>query len=58
MCLLAMHAGIVTQPPLDRHKISISTTHNSRERLGRVDSGETTACQELEFLVENLVLFH
>ena len=28
----------------DRHKIEISTIHRSRERLGRVDSGETTAC--------------
>jgi hypothetical protein len=30
----------------DRHKIEISTIHRSRERLGRVDSGETTTCQE------------
>jgi hypothetical protein len=30
----------------DRHKIEISTIHRSRERLGRVDSGETIARQE------------
>jgi hypothetical protein len=30
----------------DGHKIEISTIHRSRERLGRVDSGETTTCPE------------
>jgi hypothetical protein len=27
---------------IDRHKSEIATIHRSRERLGRVDSGETT----------------
>jgi hypothetical protein len=41
--------ALITSPEIrnpDRHKIEISTIHRSRERLGRVDSGETIACQE------------
>ena len=30
---------------MDKREIEISTTHRSRERLGRVNSGETLACQ-------------
>ena len=41
--------ALTTAPEIrnpDRHKIEISTIHRSRERLGRVDFGETKACQE------------
>jgi hypothetical protein len=35
----------------DRHKIEISTIHRSRERLGRVDSGETIVLLRVIFVL-------
>jgi hypothetical protein len=37
---------ITTSLQTDGHKIEMSTIHRPRERLGRVDSGATTTCQE------------
>jgi hypothetical protein len=39
--------SLQTDRQKDGHKIEMmSTIHRSRERLGRVDSGATTTCQE------------